>query len=80
MFQGFRWLVSGTGQRFQFLHGGTRRGKPARTMKDIIDRMFGGSAESLVMSLVQTRHLTTQKLERLKRRLDQRTEDDHGTD
>jgi BlaI family penicillinase repressor len=41
------------------------------TMKDIIDRLFGGSAESLVMSLVQTRHLTPEKLERLRRRLDQ---------
>jgi BlaI family penicillinase repressor len=41
------------------------------TMKYIIDRLFGGSAESLVMSLVQTRHLTPEKLERLRRRLDQ---------
>jgi BlaI family penicillinase repressor len=41
------------------------------TMKDILDRLFGGSAESLVMSLVQTRHLTPEKLERLRRRLDQ---------
>ena len=50
------------------------------TMKDIIDRMFGGSAESLVMSLVQTRHLTPEKLERLKRRLEQQTEGDHRND
>lgn len=41
------------------------------TMTDIIDRLFGGSAESLVMSLVQTRHLTSEKLERLKRRINQ---------
>jgi hypothetical protein len=27
--------------------------------------MFGGSAESLVMSLVETRHLTPEKLSRL---------------
>jgi BlaI family penicillinase repressor len=39
-------------------------------MKDIIDRLFGGSAESLVMSLVQARHITPEKLERLRRRLD----------
>jgi predicted transcriptional regulator len=49
-------------------------------MKDIIDRMFGGSAESLVMSLVQTRHLTPEKLERLRRRLDEQTEEDDGDD
>jgi predicted transcriptional regulator len=50
------------------------------TMKDIIDRMFGGSAESLVMSLVQTRHLTPEKLERLKRRLEEQTEEDDASD
>jgi len=27
-------------------------------MRDILDRLFGGSAESLVMSLVETKHLT----------------------
>ncbi len=34
-------------------------------MSDIVDRLFGGSAESLVMSLVETKHLTRKKLERL---------------
>src|SRR5438552_5891761 len=32
---------------------------------DIIDRLFGGSAESLVMSLVETSHLTPEKLSEL---------------
>jgi predicted transcriptional regulator len=41
------------------------------TVKDIIDRLFGGSAEGLVMGLLQTRHLTSEKLEELKRRVDQ---------
>ena len=40
------------------------------TMKDIIDRLFGGSAESLVMSLVQAKHITPEKLERLQKHLD----------
>ncbi len=35
-------------------------------MSDIVDRLFGGSAESLVMSLVETKHLTPKKLERLR--------------
>lgn len=34
-------------------------------MSDIVDRLFGGSAESLVMSLVETKHLTPKKLARL---------------
>lgn len=40
-------------------------------MSDIVDRLFGGSAESLVMSLVETKHLTRKKLERLHQLLDE---------
>jgi predicted transcriptional regulator len=40
-------------------------------MSDIVDRLFGGSAESLVMSLVETKHLTPEKLARLQSLLDQ---------
>lgn len=32
---------------------------------DLIDRLFGGSAEGLVMSLIEARHLTPAKLARL---------------
>ena len=32
---------------------------------DLVDRMFGGSAESLVLSLVETHHLTPETLARL---------------
>ena len=35
------------------------------TINDVIDRLFGGSAESLVMSLVETKHLTPEKLAKL---------------
>lgn len=38
---------------------------------DIVDRLFGGSAESLVMSLVETKHLTPQKLARLQKILEE---------
>jgi len=37
---------------------------------DIVDRLFGGSAESLVMSLVETKHLTPKKLARLQKLLE----------
>src|SRR5215510_2243213 len=30
----------------------------SQTVTDIVERLFGGSAESLVMSLVETKHLT----------------------
>jgi len=40
-------------------------------ISDIVDRLFGGSAESLVMSLVETRHLTPEKLARLQKLLEE---------
>ena len=36
----------------------------SRHLGDLVDRLFGGSAESLVMSLVEAKHLTPQKLAR----------------
>ncbi len=51
-----------------------------QTMKDIIDRLFGGSAESLVMSLVETRHLTAEKLNDLNKLLDKAKETGDGND
>src|ERR1041384_4587800 len=42
---------------------------------DIIDRLFGGSAESLVMSLVETKHLTPKKLARLQQLIEENSEE-----
>src|ERR1043165_7028617 len=39
------------------------------TIDDVVERLFGGSAESLVMSLVETKHLTPEKLARLQKML-----------
>jgi predicted transcriptional regulator len=41
---------------------------------DLIDRLFGGSAESLVMSLVETKHLTPKKLARLQKLIKEQEE------
>jgi len=49
-------------------------------MKDIIDRLFGGSAESLVMSLLQTQHLTPARLEELRRHLERAEVEVDGKD
>ena len=43
-------------------------------ISDIVDRLFGGSAESLVMSLVETKHLTPKTLARLQRLLEEDAE------
>ena len=40
-------------------------------IKDMIDRLFGGSAESLVMSLIEERHITPEKFAQLNALIDQ---------
>lgn len=47
----------------------SRRQVVRHAVSDIVERLFGGSAESLVMSLVETKHLTPQKLARLQKLL-----------
>lgn len=37
----------------------------SHTIGGLVDKLFGGSAESLVMSLLETKHLTPQKLAQL---------------
>lgn len=37
----------------------------SKQVTDVVDRLFGGSAENLVMSLLETKHLTPAKLQRL---------------
>jgi predicted transcriptional regulator len=43
---------------------------------DLVDRMFGGSAESLVMSLVETKRLTPAKLAKLQKLLEKESPND----
>ncbi|HWO03118.1 MAG TPA: BlaI/MecI/CopY family transcriptional regulator [Blastocatellia bacterium] len=47
----------------------TRTQVVSHTVSDLVDRLFGGSAESLVISLVETKHLTPEKLDRLNKLL-----------
>ena len=49
----------------------SRKQVVSKHVTDVVDRLFGGSAESLVMSLVETKHLTAEKLARLNRLLEE---------
>jgi len=40
-------------------------------VSDLIERLFGGSAESLVMSQVETKHLTPKKLAQLQKLIEE---------
>jgi BlaI family penicillinase repressor len=72
------------GKAYEYLPMVTREKATSQAMRDIINRLFGGSAEDLVMSLVKTRHLTPEKLAALNRLIEkshpeQRTrEGSHG--
>jgi BlaI family transcriptional regulator, penicillinase repressor len=43
----------------------SRRQEVSQHLGDLVERLFGGSAESLVVSLLETKHLTPEKLDRL---------------
>jgi BlaI family penicillinase repressor len=53
----------------------SRRQVMKQTVGDLVDRMFGGSAESLVMSLLETRRITPETLARLNAAIDGEAED-----
>lgn len=40
-------------------------------VRDLVDRMFGGSSEELVMSLIKTRQIDAKKIAELSRRLEE---------
>jgi predicted transcriptional regulator len=45
---------------------------------DMLDRFFGGSAPSLVLSLVETRRLSPEKLAEIQKLLERPKEEEHG--
>jgi predicted transcriptional regulator len=49
----------------------SRKQVVSKHITDVVDRLFGGSAESLVMSLLETKHLTPAKLARLQQLVDE---------
>ena len=57
------------------------RSQAARqALGDLVSRMFEGSAESLVLSLVETRQLTSEKLAELSALVEANEEEGHGKD
>jgi BlaI family transcriptional regulator, penicillinase repressor len=55
-------------ERAYFYRPAVSRSQVVRqAVSDLVEHLFGGSAESLVMSLVETKHLDSEKLTRLNR-------------
>jgi len=59
------------GRAYEYVPLFSREMAVRTTLRDIITRLFGGSAESLVMSLVASRDLKPEKLAELRRMVEQ---------
>lgn len=58
----------------------SRRQVVRQTVNDLVERLFGGSVENLVMSLVETKHLTAEKMTRLNELLKMSEEESDADD
>ena len=58
----------------------SRQKAVTQAVGDVLDRFFGGSADSLVLNLVETRHLTAAKLAQIQRLLEHPKEEEDGDD
>jgi BlaI family transcriptional regulator, penicillinase repressor len=47
---------------------------------EVLERFFGGSADSLVLNLIETRQLTPAKLAKIQRMLEEPSEENDGND
>lgn len=59
------------GRAFLYTAAVTEEKASTNALKDLIDRMFGGSSEELVMSLIKSRQLDPEKIAELTRRLEE---------
>src|SRR2546423_1637908 len=58
----------------------SRQKAVTQAVGEMLDRFFGGSADSLVLNLVETRHLTPEKLARIQKLIENAKEDEHAND
>ena len=57
------------GRAYEYSPATSKDSVAGQTLKDLIRKLFGGSSEELVMSLVKTRQIDSAKLEELTRRI-----------
>ena len=58
----------------------SRQKAVAQAVGDMLDRFFGGSADSLVLNLVEARRLTPEKLAQIQELVARAKEEEHGND
>ena len=66
-------------ERAYFYRPSVTQGQVVRqSVSDLVDRLFAGSAEDLVMNLLETKQLTPERLARLQKLVKEAEEADHG--
>lgn len=56
----------------------SRQNAVSQAVGDMLDRFFGGSADSLVLNLVETHHLTPEKLEQIQKLIESSRKGKHA--
>jgi BlaI family transcriptional regulator, penicillinase repressor len=59
------------GRAFAYTAAVTEAKASTHAVRDLVDRMFGGSSEELVMSLIKSRQIDPKKIAELTRRLEE---------
>ena len=59
------------GRAFEYSATVTEANASGHALRDLIDRMFGGSSDDLVMSLIKTRQIDPRKILELTKRLEE---------
>jgi predicted transcriptional regulator len=58
------------GRAYEYSATVTEANASGHALRDLVDRMFGGSSEELVMSLIKTRQIDARKIVELTRKLE----------
>jgi predicted transcriptional regulator len=58
----------------------SRQKAVSQAVADMLNRFFGGSADSLVLNLIETRQLTPEKLAQIQKFLEKERGEQHGND
>src|SRR6202046_1469240 len=64
------------GRSYEYSATVTEAKASGHALRDLVDRMFGGSSEELVMSLIKSKQIDVEQIARLSRMLDQKGGDE----
>jgi predicted transcriptional regulator len=59
------------GRAYEYAAAVSEANASGHALRDLVDRMFGGSSEELVMSLIKTRQIDPKRIAELTRRLEE---------